>query len=228
LAGGLAEGPTQALTALPAERRGLLRWQDGVVLSLTMPAALIATLGYSIGSLGTWDAIALWGASMVIATATNWIYTELAAMFPEKTGGISLYAWEGWRRRLTLVGPVATFGYWFAWSSSIAVYGAIVGDLFEAEWFPGQTWVWDLGVVDITFPRLVGAAVIVAVWAANALGLTPTLWVAYVTGAMLVIPLVVFIVVPYATGDWSASTFTSRLGDPGQEWGGTRLALVWL
>lgn len=228
MAGGLAEGPTQALTALPAERRGLLRWQDGVVLSLTMPAALIATLGYSIGSLGTWDAIALWGASMVIATATNWIYTELAAMFPEKTGGISLYAWEGWRRRLTLVGPVATFGYWFAWSSSIAVYGAIVGDLFEAEWFPGQTWVWDLGVVDITFPRLVGAAVIVAVWAANALGLTPTLWVAYVTGAMLVIPLVVFIVVPYATGDWSASTFTSRLGDPGQEWGGTRLALVWL
>jgi amino acid transporter len=165
---------------------------------------------------------------MLIATATNWIYTELAAMFPEKTGGIALYAWEGWRRRFTLVGPVATFGYWFAWSSSIAVYGAIVGDLFEAEWFPGQTWVWDLGIVDITFPRLVGAAVIVAVWAANALGLTPTLWVAYATGAMLVIPLVVFIVVPYATGNWSASTFTSRLGDAGQDWGGTRLALVWL
>jgi len=198
------------------------------VLSLTMPAALIATLGYSVQSLGTWDAIALWGASMVIATAANWIYTELAAMFPQKTGGISLYAWEGWRRRFTLVGPVATFGYWFAWSSSIAVYGAIVGDLFEAEWFPGQTWALDLGIVDVTFPRVVGAGVILAVWAANALGVTPALWLAYLTGAMLVVPLVVFIVLPYATGDWSASTFTAHLSHKGQEWGGTRLALVWL
>jgi amino acid transporter len=193
-----------------------------------MPAALIATLGYSIGSLGTWDAVALWGASMVIATATNWIYTELAAMFPEKPGGIALYAWEGWRRHFTLVGPVATFGYWFAWSSSIAVYAGIVGGLLQAEWFPGQTWTWHLAIVDVTFPRLVGAAVVVGVWAANALGITPTLWVAYVTGAMLLVPLVVFMVVPYLTGDWSASTFTARLGDAGQDWGGTRLALVWL
>jgi len=225
----VAEGAPRTLTESPqSPRTGLLRWQDGVVLSLTMPAALIATLGYSIGSLGTWDAIALWGASMLIALGANWIYTELAAMFPEKTGGISLYAWEGWRRHFSLVGPVATFGYWFAWSSSIAVYGGIVGDLIEGEWFPGQTWTWDLGFVDVTFPRLIGAAVVIAVWAANALGLTPTLWVAYVTGAMLLVPLVVFMVVPYLAGDWSPSTFTSHLGDAGQQWGGTRLALVWL
>ena len=205
-----------------------MRWGDGVVFSLTMPAALIATLGYSIGSLGTWDAVALWGASMLIATATNWIYTELAAMFPEKTGGISLYAWEGWRRRFTLVGPVATFGYWFAWSSSIAVYAGIIGQLAQAEWFSGQTWTWHLAIVDVTFPRLVGAGVVLAVWAANALGITPTLWVAYLTAAMLLVPLVVFMIVPYLTGDWSASTFTARLGDPGQSWGGARLTLVWL
>jgi len=225
----VAEAAAPPLTESPATTlAGRLRWQDGVVLSLTMPAALIATLGYSIGSLGTWDAIALWGLSMVIATATNWIYTELAAMFPEKTGGISLYAWEGWRRHFTLVGPVATFGYWFAWSSSIAVYGGIVGGLVEAQWFPDQTWTWDLGIVDVTFPRLVGAGVVLAVWAANALGITPTLWVAYVTGAMLMAPLVVFMVVPYLTGDWSPSTFTSRLGEAGQQWGGAKLALVWL
>src|SRR5262249_10217891 len=80
MAGGLAEGAPHALSGAPTGRR--LRWEDGVVLSLTMPAALIAMLGYSIGSLGTWDAVALWGVSMLIATAANWIYTELAAMFP--------------------------------------------------------------------------------------------------------------------------------------------------
>ena len=170
----------------PTGPRRTLRWFDGVVLSLTMPAALIATLGYSIASLGTWDAVVLWGVTMVMATLANWVYAELAAMFPDKPGGIALYAWEGWRSRFTPVGPVATFGYWFAWSSSIAVYSGIVGSLVQAEWFPDQTWSWDLGAVDVTFARLVAAGVIVAVWVANILGLRPTLWVAYATGAMLV------------------------------------------
>ena len=37
-------------------------------------------------------------------------------MFPEKSGGLSMYANEGWRKYTTLVGPIATFGYWIGWS----------------------------------------------------------------------------------------------------------------
>jgi len=185
-----------------------------------MPAALIATLGYSIASLGTWLAIALWGVSMLMATLANRAYTELAGMFPEKPG-VALYAWEGWRSRFALVGPVAAFGYWFAWSSSMAVYAGIVGNLVQAQWFAGQDWVWDLGVVDVTFTRLVAALVLVGVWAANTLGLRPTLWLAYATAAMLLVPLAVFMFVPYVTGDWSSATFT----DPAWDW---RLTVVWL
>jgi amino acid transporter len=204
-----------------------LRWFDGFVLALTMPAALVATVGYSIASLGAWHAVLLWGVSAAIAVVANLAYAELAAMFPEKPGGIALYAAEGWRRYLTLAGPVASFGYWFAWSSSMAVYAGIVGDLVQAEWFPGETWTWDLGVVDVTFGRLVGAAVLVGVWAANVLGLRPTLWVAYATAAMLAVPLLVFTVVPYLTGDWSSATFTGHVGEAGG-WDSWKLALVWL
>lgn len=190
------------------------------MLSLTMPAALIATLGYSIASLGAWLAIVLWGVSMILATLANRAYAELAGMFPEKPG-IALYAWEGWRSRFSLVGPVAAFGYWFAWSSSLAVYSGIVGSLVQAQWFAGQDWVWDLGVVDITFARLVAALVLVAVWAANILGLRPTLWLAYAAAALLIVPLAVFMFLPYLTGEWSSATFTNPAGD----W---RLAVVWL
>ena len=84
---------------------GRLSWFEGFVLSLTMPAALIATLGYSISSLGVWLAIGLWGVSMVLATLANRAYAELAGMFPEKPG-IALYAWEGWRSRISLVGRI--------------------------------------------------------------------------------------------------------------------------
>ncbi|MFE7329852.1 hypothetical protein ACFU8W_33765 [Streptomyces sp. NPDC057565] len=79
-------------------------------MSLTMPAALVASLGASIGGLGAWGAIVLWAVSMVLATATNWIYTELAAMFPESSGGIAHYATEGWKSRAPVVGPLAGVG----------------------------------------------------------------------------------------------------------------------
>jgi hypothetical protein len=37
-------------------------------------------------------------------------------MFPEKSGGLALYAHEAWRKYTTLIGPIATFGYWIGWS----------------------------------------------------------------------------------------------------------------
>ena len=219
-----------AIAAVSADERARprLTWFEGFLFSLTMPAALIATLGYSIGSLGAWHATLLWGVSMLIALLANRAYTELAAMFPEKPGGISLYATEGWRSRFALAGPVATFGYWFAWSSSMAVYAGIVGSLAQAQWFPAETWVRQVGFVDVTFPRLVAAGVLVLVWAANMLGLRPTMWVAYVTAAMLLVPLAAFMLLPFVTGEWSAASFTGALDDAGQPWGGWKLALVWL
>ena len=219
---------TVAVVDATESARPRLTWFEGFVFSLTMPAALIATLGYSIASLGTWHATILWGVSMLIALLANRAYAELAAMFPEKPGGISLYATEGWRSRFSLAGPVATFGYWFAWSSSLAVYAGIVGSLAQAQWFPAETWVRHVGPVDVTFPRLVAAGVLMLVWAANMLGLRPTIWLAYVTSAMLLVPLVAFMILPFATGEWTTASFTGALDDPGQPWGGWKLALVWL
>jgi amino acid transporter len=45
---------------------------------------------------------------------------------------------------------------------------------------------------------------------------------------MLMIPLAVFIILPYITGDWSSSNMTWTLNDPGQPWGGWKIAIVWL
>lgn len=205
-----------------------LRWYDGFVIALANPGFLIGSLGYSIGALGGWAAMFLWTVSMVIGVLSNWIYSETAAMFPEKPGGISLYAHEGWRRYFSLVGPVATFGYWFAWSSVLALFGIVIGSLIQAEWFPGETWTFDTGPVDAGLPHVIAAGVIIAVWLVNIFGIKPAVWLAYITGAMLMIPLAVFIILPYLTGDWESSNMTWTLDDPGQPWGGWKVALVWL
>jgi amino acid transporter len=185
-----------------------LRWYDGFVVALANPGFLIGSLGYSIGALGGWGAMFLWGISMFLGVLQNWIYAESAGMFPEKPGGISLYAHEGWRKYFTLVGPVATFGYWFAWSSVLALFGIVIGSLIKAEWFTGNTWSLDYGTG--TLPTLgiehfIAAGLIVAVWLFNTLGVRVSVAVSYITGAMLMVPLFVFIILGYATGDWSSS-----------------------
>src|SRR5205823_2242518 len=87
--------------ALVEERHLLksLRWWDGFVIALCNPGFLIASLGFSMGALGTWGAVALWAISAGVGMLQAWIYAETASMFPDKPGGISLYAHEGWRGR---------------------------------------------------------------------------------------------------------------------------------
>ena len=204
-----------------------LRWYDGFVVALANPGFLIGSLGYSIGALGGWGAMTLWAISMVIGTFSNWIYSETAAMFPDKPGGIALYAHEGWRKYFTLVGPVATFGYWFAWSTVLSIFGLIIGSLIQTRWAPGQTWSWQpfSTAPHIGLPHVIAIIAIVAVWFFNIFGIKPAVWVGYVTGAMLMIPLAVFIIVPYFTGDWHSSNLHWTFSGP---WGGWKLAIVYL
>jgi amino acid transporter len=206
------------------EERQLLkamRWYDGFVVALANPGFLIGSLGFSIGVLGGWGAMFLWGVSMFIGVLSNWIYSESAAMFPDKPGGISLYANEGWRRYFTFIGPIATFGYWFAWSSVLALFGIIIGSLIQAEWFPGSDWTFDTGPVDAGLPHVIAIVVIAIVWAINIFGIRPAVWMAYLTGALLMIPLFVFIVLTHLTGDWESSNMEWNISD----W---KTAVVWL
>jgi amino acid transporter len=200
-----------------------LRWYDGFVIALANPGFLIGALGGSIGVLGGWGAMLLWSISMILGVLANWVYSEQAAMFPDKPGGISLYAHEGWRRYFTLVGPIATFGYWFAWSSVLASFGLLIGSIVQAEWFEGETWTFDTGPVDAGFPHVVAAVLIVVVWLFNIFGVRPAVWVAYATGALLMIPLAVFIIGPYLTGEWSSSNMEWSVAN----WQ-TAIAWLWL
>ena len=202
-----------------------IRWYDGFVVALANPGFLIGSLGYSIGALGGWGAVLLWTISMALGVAKNWIYAEMASMFPDKPGGIALYAHEGWRRYFSLAGVVATFGYWFAWSTVLSIFGLVVGSLIQSQWFPSQTWTFSDGPVNVGLPHFIAAALIILVWALNIFGIRVAVWFGYVTGVLLMIPLAVFIIGPFVTGTWHASNL--HFGMPGTPLT-LKLALVWL
>jgi amino acid transporter len=201
-----------------------LRWWDGFVIALCNPGFLIASLGFSMGALGTWGAVLLWAISAAVGMLQTWIYSETASMFPDKPGGISLYAHEGWRGRFSLVGPIGAFGYWIGWSVVLSIFGVLIGDLIQAQWFPHSTWTVYDGAVHLGLPQFLAIAAIALVWLINVFGIRPAVWISYVTGFGLMVPLVMFIVVPYLTGHWHSSNMTWAL----HGFGGFKLAMVYL
>ena len=212
------------------EERQLLKalnWWDGFVIALCNPGFLIGSLGFTLATVGTLGSVILWGISAIVGLLQNWIYSETAAMFPDKPGGISLYAHEGWRKYFSLFGPIAAFGYWIGWSVVLSLFGNLIGALVVAQWFPSQAEVvyYGTGFGDIGLAQVIGIALVVAVWLFNVLGVKPTLSVAYVTGALLVIPLAIFMFIPYLTGDWQ-NTNVEYAAVEG--FGGVSVALMWL
>src|SRR5215213_3949577 len=209
------------------EERQLLKamtWWDGFVVALANPGFLIAALGGSIGALGTTGAFVLWSISICLGALQNNIHAELAGMFPNKSGGIALYAHEAWRKYLVFIGPLATFGYWIGWSVVLSINGLVAGTLIQAEWFEDSTWTENWGTFDLSLPIVIGIGLIVLVWAFNVYGVRPAVWFGYVTGALLIIPAFVLMFLPYLTGEWSSSNMDWAIGANG----GLALALVWL
>ncbi len=109
-------------------------------------------------------------------------------MFPDKPGGLSVYAREGWRKYFSLAGPIAVFGYWFAWSSVLAIYGVFVGlllvDGVRRRGLLRDRRQFDAPVVTqpITWPVLIGVMCILLCYIFNVRGMRPAVWFSYVVG----------------------------------------------
>ena len=227
-----------------------LRWYDGFVIALATPGFLLGSLGYSVGDIGGWGSVLLWGISAGLAFFIMTLYSEMAAMFPDKPGGFPLYAHEGWRKYLTLVGPIATFGYWLAWSVVLAFLGVFSGQIITAAWFPDEPFgsaffgsaegegYFSTGGAEIGLPHLIAIGLILAVWLFNFRGVRVAVGFGYLAGALLMVPLFVFMILPFLNGDfdsanltWGALDGTAGSGEEATSvstWEIVRLSLVWL
>ena len=193
-----------------------LRWWDGFAVSLAVPSFLLGVLALTFACLGTWGTIFFWTLSMFIGALQAFVYQEPAMMFPDKSGGIALYANEAWKRYSTLVGPIATFGYWAAWSAVLAINGNLIGSLIVGQWLPAQDpaaeGAWQVGTqgnpFHITVPKIIGIVCILLIWLLNTRGMRFGVNLTYVTGALLFIPLAIVMFGGLLTGKFDASQLT--------------------
>lgn len=205
-----------------------LTWRDGFVIALVVPIGIFVTIGPTIGLLGGWATAALFGIACTVGIFQNFIFAEMAAMFPNKPGGIALYAHEGWRRYFAPIGSIAAIGYWAGWAFGNSIFALTFGQLVSAQFFPDVTWTISTGGTDIGLAHLIGLGCLVGVWLLNVNGIKPTVQLNKVLALFAVGLMALLIVGPIVTGDLKFSNLTWNLGQEGQAWGGLRLAIVFL
>jgi amino acid transporter len=205
-----------------------LTWKDGFAIALLVPVSIFASVGAAIGVIGAWSVAALFAIACTVGILQNFIFAELAGMFPNKAGGVALYAHEAWRRYLSPIGAITAFGYWAGWVFGVSVIALALGSVIHAEFFEGATWTIDTGPTEVGLGHLIGLLAIVAVSALNIVGIRPTVRVNQVLGAISVAFILMIVIGPFVTGEFDIDGLTWGLGAEGQDWGGWRLAIVFL
>ena len=222
-------GSVEPVSTADVRLERTLRWQDAFALAMAVSGGLFASFGFTMGAIGVLAALALWAAAAAIGAIQNFLFAEMAAMFPDKPGGVAVFVNEAWRSRFAPAGAVGAFAYWFGWSAILAIVGAAAGALVQAQWFPEATWTFSTGLADPGLAQLIGAGLMLAVLVPNLLGIQPSVLISKVLGALLLIPFLVFVAAPIVSGEWDSGLLTWGLGGEGaDEWGGVKNALVWL
>ncbi|MFI7744729.1 APC family permease [Kocuria rhizosphaericola] len=220
---------TSAPHEAPTELHARLSWKDAFAMSMAVSGGLYVSFGATVAVVGGLSAMALWAFAALIGWVQNTLFAEMASIFPDKPGGVPIYAHEAWRERFAPAGPLATFGYWFGWSAVISIVSVTAGAVITARWLPEATWALNLGVAQVGPAQLIGIGLILAIMVPNLFGAQPAAWVNKVIGVLLLASFAVFIAAPLVSGSWQAPNLTWGLGDLAADpWATIQLALVWL
>jgi amino acid transporter len=89
-----------------------------------VPALVVFSIGGIAGTVGI-PAYTVWIVSMIMGFIQSFTYAEIAGLFPNKSGGASVYGAAAWLRYGKFIAPLSVWGNWFAWTPVLSLGSAI-------------------------------------------------------------------------------------------------------
>lgn len=194
-------------------------WKGAFWVASGVPALVLFSMGAISATVGK-PAWIVWMVSIAFGFIQAFTYAEIAGLFPHKSGGASVYGAIAWVRYSKFIAPVSVWCNWFAWSPVLAIgSGLAAGYILSALFAPDaviNTWqitLFDLGaikdglVLRINATFILGAAVLLAVFAIQHGGILRSAKTTTILGVTALIPLMLIGIVPLITGDAPAAHF---------------------
>jgi amino acid transporter len=203
--------------AASLERR--IDWTGAFWVASGVPPLVLFSIGAVAAIVGNLSWI-VWTASIVMGFIQSFTYAEIAGLFPNKSGGTSVYGAIAWVRYSKLLAPISVWCNWFAWSPVQAIgSGLAAGYILNGLFAPDSvinTWqltLLDLGAVKsglslrINAVFILGAVILVTVKTIQDGGILRSANTTKILGISAMIPLILIGVMPIITGDMVQSHF---------------------
>lgn len=111
---------TPAEAAPPKDLIRAIDWRGAFWVASGVPALVLFSIGGIAGTAGK-VAFLVWTVSMIMGFLQSFTYAEIAGLFPNKSGGASVYGAAAWVRYSKIIAPLSVWCNWFAWSPVLSL-----------------------------------------------------------------------------------------------------------
>src|SRR6202522_3272520 len=205
-----------------AKPEGLQRgidWTGAFWVASGVPPLVLFSIGAVAATVGKLSWI-IWTVSIALGFIQSFTYAEIAGLFPNKSGGASVYGPIAWVRYSKIIAPISVWCNWFAWSPVQATGSALAAGYILTGLFAPDSVVntWQLTLLDLGFLRsglslringvfLLGAVILFSVKAIQDGGILRSANTTKILGISAMIPLILIGLVPILTGDMVKANF---------------------
>src|SRR6202789_4455641 len=194
-------------------------WTGAFWVASGVPPLVLFSIGAVAATVGKLSWV-IWTASIALGFIQSFTYAEIAGLFPNKSGGASVYGAIAWVRYSKIIAPISVWCNWFAWSpvqatGSALAAGYILSGLFAPD-SVSNTWqitlldLWSIKTglsLRINAVFLLGAVILFSVKAIQDGGILRSANTTKILGISAMIPLILIGVVPILTGDIVKANF---------------------
>jgi amino acid transporter len=100
--------------------RRTINWQGAFWVASGVPALVLFSIGGIAATVGV-PAYTVWIASMLMGFIQSFTYAEIAGLFPNKSGGASVYGASAWLRYGKFIAPLSVWCNWIAWTPVLSL-----------------------------------------------------------------------------------------------------------
>jgi amino acid transporter len=211
-----AEGTEAADTRMQGATATLERgidWTGAFWVASGVPPLVLFSIGSVAATVGRLSWI-VWTASIAMGFVQSFTYAEIAGLFPNKSGGASVYGAIAWVRYSKLVAPVSVWCNWFAWSPVLAIGSGLAAGYILSGLFAPDSVVntWQLTLLDLSAVKsgltlrinavfILGAAILLSVKTIQDGGILRAANTTKILGISALVPLLLIGITPIITGD---------------------------
>jgi amino acid transporter len=209
---------TVGIAAVPTLKRRI-NWTGAFWVASGVPPLVLFSIGAVAAVVGKVSWV-IWIASVLMGFIQSFTYAEITGLFPDKSGGASIYGAIAWFRYSKWLAPISVWCNWFAWSPVQAIgSGLAAGYILNGLFAPDSVVnTWQLTLVDLGFIKtglslrinstfILGAVILATVKAIQDGGILRSANATKILGISVLIPLILIGIVPLFTGDVVRANF---------------------